>query len=225
MRHATTPSGSTPSLEPGLSVVDVPSHRSTALHEVAINAATERDGNTLWVDARNNAVAQLLRHPESRRRFMDINLARAFTAYQHHELIRTLPGQITERTSLIVAPCLTSLYQDDDVPSPEDMQYMRASAAILAEIADTFDLPVLVSCIQGAGKMRDVVGEYTSREIAVEETDMGYRFESDDFETLVYWHTGYWQTTIPYWVDLLGAVDEGCLVEAAVENGLFEATV
>jgi hypothetical protein len=37
---------------------------------------------------------------------------------------------------------------------------------------------------------------------------MGYRFEGDDVETTVYWQDGAWQTTIPYWVELVGAVDE-----------------
>jgi len=29
-----------------------------------------------------------------------------------------------------------------------------------------------------------------------------------DFETTVYWQDGYWQTTVPYWVELLGAVED-----------------
>lgn len=224
MRHDSIPSDGIPELDPGLNVIDVPTHQSSALHQVALNAAIGTEGETVWVDARNNAISQLLRHPGSRRHFADIRLARAFTAYQHHELIRTLPNELAPDTPLIVAPCITSLYQDDDVPAPEDVQYLRASVAILAEIAETFDIPVLVSCVHH-GEMRDIVGEYTDREISVEETDLGYRFESEDFETLVYWQQGYWQTTIPYWVDLLGAVDEARPVEAAVENGLIEATI
>jgi hypothetical protein len=30
----------------------------------------------------------------------------------------------------------------------------------------------------------------------------------DDFQTQVYWGSHYWQTTISYWVDLFGAVDD-----------------
>lgn len=116
MRHDSIPSDGIQELDPGLNVIDVPSHRSGAVHQVALNAAVGTEGETVWVDARNNAISQLLRHPGTRRHFADIRLARAFTAYQHHELIRTLPGELAPDTPLIVAPCITSLYQDDDVP-------------------------------------------------------------------------------------------------------------
>lgn len=218
------PAEGIPNLTPGVTVMDVPTHRSSALHQIAINTTQKTDGETIWVDARNTASSQLLIRPGRRRRFADIRLARAFTAYQHHELIRTLPSEVTADTTLVVAPCVTSLYQDDDVPSPEDDQYLRASMAILDALSESFDIPVLISCAH-EGELRDVVDEFASTEIEVEETSLGYRFTADEFETLVYWGRGYWQTTIPYWVDLLGVVDEARPVETAIENGLLEATI
>ena len=44
--------------------------------------------------------------------------------------------------------------------------------------------------------------------IECELTEHGYHFESDTFETLVYVQDGYWQTTILYWIQLLGMADE-----------------
>jgi hypothetical protein len=37
-----------------------------------------------------------------------------------------------------------------------------------------------------------------------ESTSQGLHYAAEDFETTVYVADGYWQTTIPYWVDLFG---------------------
>lgn len=71
------------------------------------------------------------------------------------------------------------------------------------------------------GQVRDVA----TQTITFEKTDLGYRFEADDFETMVYWGDGYFQTTISYWVELLGAVDDPEPAATAVDQGLIAGTV
>jgi hypothetical protein len=46
-----------------------------------------------------------------------------------------------------------------------------------------------------------------------EATDLGYRVVGEEFETTVYWDETGWQTTIPYWVELFGMVEEGVPAE------------
>ena len=127
---------------------------------------------------------------------------------QHHTLVRDLPAEATPRTALIVAPCVASLYEDDDLPAGEGRDLLRASLSILRELAATLDVPVLVSSSPETAASASVVADAADATIEATSTDQGVRYASDDFETLVYWNEGYWQTTIPYWVDLLGAVAE-----------------
>lgn len=59
-------------------------------------------------------------------------------------------------------------------------------------------------------------------EIECERTSLGYRFATDDFDTLGYWKHGWWQTTISYWVELFDAVEtEGEIIE--ITGGLVVA--
>lgn len=208
----------TPLLEPGMNVIDVPTPRSPALHQLTHETLTRTDDNNLlWVDARNTAITFRLHHPATSRRFIRGRIARAFTAYQHHELIRTLPHIATPSTPLIVAPCFTSLYHDDDIPEPEDAAYLRSSTAILAELGHTLNIPILVSCTH-MGPLREIIAEYATTSITVEPTTEGYRYETDEFTTLIYWHQDYWQTTIPYWVELFGAVTDESPVDQLVAH-------
>lgn len=197
-----------PSLDPGLIALERPSWRSTALHQLVVSHMLQEDGQTLWVDARNNASTYVLTDlVPSAHAVSNLRVARAFTAYQHHSLVGDLPKEFSRDTSLLVVPCVASLYEDDDVHDTEARALLEATLTTLSEIASVFEIPVLVTTEQN-DDLDGLVHEYTTDVIECELTDHGYHFETDDFETLIYVREGYWQTTIPYWVDLLGAVDE-----------------
>lgn len=197
-----------PRLDPGLVALERPSSRSTALHQLVVSHMCQTDGRILWVDARNNASTYVLSDlAPSTCAISNLRVARAFTAYQHHSLIGDLLAELSATTSLLVVPCVASLYEDDDVHDSEARGLLEATLTTLAEIASVFEIPVLVSTA-GSDDLDDLVVEYTTDTIACELTDHGYHYETDEFETLVYRNDGYWQTTIPYWVDRFGAVDE-----------------
>lgn len=211
-----------PELQPGVNLLWAPP-RSTALHQVALSGLHDFDGTARWIDARDTASTTVITDLATRRTACRLRIARSWTAYQHHELIRQLPRAIDQRTDLVIAPAVASLYEDDDVPSPEDEQYLSASLAILDEVSSAFDVSVLLSAAPD-GTFTNLVREVAAYEIEFEATSMGYRFEADDFETTVYWGAGFWQTTIPYWVELLGAVGEQSAV-TAYEAGLVDIEV
>jgi hypothetical protein len=213
-----------PRLQSGLTVLERPERRSPALHRLALAELGQRDGETFWIDARNEASTYALYDlAPSRTRLDGIRVARAFTAYQHHSLVRTVARQAASDTALVVAPCLTSLYRDDDLPDWEAADLFESSLAVLGELADVFDVPVLVTAESGSdGPSRDLLAEYADAEIECTRTDEGLRYASEDFETTVYLADGYWQTTIPYWVELFGAVVEDDPVIAAQSAGLVE---
>jgi hypothetical protein len=225
-----------PRLESGLTVLERPERRSTALHRLALAELGRRDGGAYWIDARNEASTYALYDlAPSRRRLDGIRVARAFTAYQHHSLVRAVARNASPDTALLVAPCLTSLYRDDDVPDREAADLLESSLTILGELADVLDVPVLVATERGgvadagastAGDDLDaLLADYADAEIECTRTSAGLKYASDDFEMTVYLSDGYWQTTIPYWVELFGAVVEDDPAVAARAAGLADLGV
>ena len=222
MPHPITSMDAVPDLDVGINLLETPAHRTTALHQIALSHLREADGPAVWIDARGNSATYLLEN-EFRPR-PKLQIARAFTAYQHYELVRTLPGDLPRNASLIVLPCLPSLYDDEDVPDWEGERYLESALCILTELSKLTDIPILASCVEG-GALLDLPRRAASQTITFEKTDLGYRFEADDFETTVYWGDGYFQTTITYWVELLGAVDDATPAQTIVDEGLIAGTV
>lgn len=223
--HASTaePPQPLPRLDAGVTLLTRPSHRSVSLHRIVVNELRQRDGTTLWVDARNNASTHTLYDFAPSSRTLDgVRIARAFTAYQHHSLVSELVERATGRTAMIVAPCVASLYEDDDVPDREGHDLLSASLMIMRELGSALDIPVLVSSEPATAGSTALVHEYADATIDVTETQHGCKYTADGFETRVYWHAGYWQTTIPYWVELLGAVETGAFVPSPA-TGVPEA--
>ena len=194
-----------PSLDAGLTHLDSPGPRSTALHRLVVGELRERDGRVYWLDARNVAATYALYELAPHRRALDgVRVARAFTAYQHHTLARRLVSAVDGRTAMVVAPNVASLYRDDDVPEYERADLYAATATLLGEVGDAYDVPVLVTTdASGAGLPPAVANDAT--QLACDRTRMGLRYAGEAFETQVYVEDGFWQTTIPYWVELFGA--------------------
>ncbi|WP_440766108.1 hypothetical protein [Natronorubrum sp. DTA7] len=234
--------------EPGLTLLEVPSAGSTALHRLVgdrlAESATEGDSGmnatAYWIDARNTAATQVLYDcVPSDRALEPLQVARAFTAYQHHSLVRRVTQRAGPETALIVAPNVASLYHDADLPEWEREDLLAASLETLAELGRVLSCPVLAT---SADENRaGTVAEYAEAVIECVRTREGIRLErssdecaeptDDDGETepviddtAGYWHGTHWQTTIPYWVDLYGAVAEGQSVVEAHDRGLLEVT-
>jgi hypothetical protein len=129
-----------------------------------------------------------------------VRVARAFTAYQHYELVRALPGTVPRRTALVVAPNVGSLYAEDDVPDDEANLLLAATLELLGAVGRAVDAPVLVT----ATERRERVRAAADRTLTADRTRAGLRLDGESFRTDVYWDDWGFQTTIPYWVDLLG---------------------
>jgi hypothetical protein len=193
-----------PALDAGVTHLDSPGPRSTALHRLVVDALRERDGPVYWLDARNVATTHALYELAPHRRALDgVRVARAFTAYQHHTLARRLVRAVDGRTALLVAPNVASLYRDDDVPEYEREDLYAAALAMLAEVGQTHGIPVLVTTDASGAALPPAVAD-DATQLSCERTRMGLRYAGEEFETRVYVEDGFWQTTIPYWVDLFG---------------------
>ncbi|MDG5775949.1 hypothetical protein VB773_14170 [Haloarculaceae archaeon H-GB2-1] len=178
------------------------------MHRLVLNHILNAEGVTYWLDAGNTASTYALYDlAPSRRALRNVKVARAFTAYQHHELVRMTVSEASPRTSFLVAPNVGTLYRDGDLMTVEREGLFESSVTILAELAEVLDVPVLVTAC-GDNRETELVAELAETEIDVERTKYGPRYESEDFETTVYWMNGWFQTTIPYWVDLFGVAPE-----------------
>ena len=213
-----------PTLDPGLTRLR--SDDASALYRLVVDALARREGDALWVDARNRADSYALYEAAGDRLapLDDLRVARAFTAYQHHTLVRRAVAAATPETDLVVVPCVDSLYRDDDVPDGQARAMLRSTLAMLSGLAAARDLAVLVTCggaprRPGAAdsaaatttdddgdRLAGLVADAVDREVRAESTRFGLRFDAPGFESRGYAELGGWQTTIPYWVDCFGSV-------------------
>lgn len=186
-----------PTLEPGLTCL-VTDDAPAALYRLLGRHLEARSGPAYWVDARNAAAPPTLRRHAGERACRSLRVARAFTGYQHHELVRALPGRVRPTAALVVAPHVDALYAEDD---HETDPLLDATLALLGELADALSVPVLVTADRYGERVRGAA----DRTLSAAGTDAGLRVEGPSFRTDVYWDGRGFQTTIPYWVDLLGA--------------------
>lgn len=218
-----------PSLTPELVSLDPPAtDRSRAVHELAATAlAPGREA--YWIDARNTvSVATLTTLAPSERTLAGLRVARAFTAHQHHTLVRRVVREASPETAVVVVPRIASLYADDDCPSPNDRTYLRASLSLLCDLARAAEFPVLVT--PGIGDdtgLATLVEDYAERTIDCTRVGPGYRYDAPDVESQWYRVDGGWQTTIPYWIDRLGVAGRSGLWPTTPEpfEGAMSPTV
>jgi hypothetical protein len=198
-----------PTLEPGL-VVLRDDGAPAALYRLVGRHLAEDRGPAYWIDAGNRAAPAAIDRHASAAAWRSLRVARAFTGYQHYELVRSLPGQIRPNVSLVVAPNLAAPYADDDVPDYEADAMAAATLALLSEVAGTFGVPVLVTA--SADPYAADVRSAADRQLEADRTDAGLSIAGESFRSDVYWHDWGFQTTIPYWTELLGTA-EGPAVE------------
>lgn len=211
----------TPSLDAGLTYVEQPDRG--AIQRLVLGSETE--GETLWVDAGGAASTYgLTALAPNRRALRGIRVARAFTAHQHHQLVRDCVAEASGRTGLVVAPNVAALYERADASAAEIDRLFEASLGLLADLASALDVPALVSAPHAGEERRAAVRERASDEIECRKTDLGYAFATDEFRTTGYWGHGWWQTTIPYWVELFGAVGTNPAATDALESTAAEVT-
>jgi len=190
-----------PTLEEGVTLLEA-EDAPAALYRLVGRHLAEADGPAYWLDARNAAVPGAIREHAPRRGARSIRVARAFTGYQHYELARELPARIDPGAALVVAPNVGALYAEDDVPEYEADAMVETTLALLGGVADTANAPVLATAPDPTYAER--VAAAADRTLHAEGTRAGLRVEGPDVATDVYWHDWGFQTTIPYWVDLLG---------------------
>jgi len=222
-----------PSLDDGTTLLDVDGSRGVpVLQSLVLDHLLLHEGPAFWIDANGHATTTTLAQIAPSQRLLNrIHVARGFTAYQHYGAVcdltaavnqsiqqsttdtetpgRQRPGRDDDSSpytpSLIVAPAVDAQYRAADTLREEYTETLQArTLAQLATYAEGYDVPVLVTR-STADEFTAPVATAADHHLKCEQTRMGPRFVSDEFETLVYPvdDGAYYQTTFAYWRQLL----------------------
>lgn len=82
-------------------------------------------------------------------------MARAFTAFQHHSLVRKI-ARSTADSALVVGLYAAFLYRDDGVPDREADDPLEASLTVSAELADVFDFQCWPPRVRDSPRTRSI---------------------------------------------------------------------
>jgi hypothetical protein len=191
----------------------------TALDTLALDTALDAGGDVVWIDSQGYAATHTLARVAPSERALDrVQIARAFTTYQHHTLVsqvgrwfrdeatRPFDGPEIDRPAVVVAPALDSLYRAGEESGARSKRLFTRSVALLQSLARDHDVPVLTTRAATDGFSEPLPTASTA--ITVEPTQFGPRFESEalEFETLAYPDkNGTIQTTLAFWREVLRA--------------------
>ena len=206
---------SLPSLEPGITLVETDDRATGALASLVLDHAMLDDGPVWWVDSNGHAqTGRLARLAPSGRTLARINVARAFTPYQHSSLIQRLIERADGGASLAVCPALDGQYRSGDTPRGAPRRMVASAVERLRDLATTHDLAVLVTC-EMADALSGPIVDAADRTLRCERTRFGPRFVGEETETLVYEDATGVQTTLAFWERVLtrrrSALERGTL--------------
>lgn len=196
-----------PSLDPGLHLVDVDERATGTVQSLAVDHVLTGPSATdaVWVDSNGVATTTSLARLVPGRRFLErIHVARAFTPYQHHSLVSTLPEVVSDDTSIVVVPELEFHYRSPDVRFGVARDLVTAGVETLRGLAHDRGVPILTTREATTPLSRPLV-EAADSVLECELTRFGPRFVGGGFETLVYPVEGGFQTTLSYWAAVLSA--------------------
>ncbi|WP_458189100.1 hypothetical protein [Haladaptatus sp. NG-WS-4] len=195
-----------PTLESGVTLLETDERATGALQSLVFDHLLVEGGSAVWVDAHGHGTTRPLTKIALSMRVLErFRIARAFTAWQHQSLCRDTATELTDDTAVVVFPAFDWFYRSDDLPRDEGERMLSAGLDIVGEIADTFDVPVLLTR-HAADSLTAPVRERADDVLRCEQTVFGPRFTGDEYETLVYpLENGLVQTTLAFWTRVLTA--------------------
>ncbi|MFB6130357.1 MAG: hypothetical protein ABEJ28_06005 [Salinigranum sp.] len=217
-----------PTLSPGVTLLDVDDGATGALHSLVLDHLLVSGRDAVWVDARGHAATRTLARLAPGGRLLErVRVARGFTPYQHHSLLRALPAQVDAEAGsdaeagrpdtgagLVVVPAADWRYREGDLRRGPAERLVADGADRIAALAADRDVPVLLT-LTAADPLSRPFAEAADRRLACELTAFGPRFTGSNFETLVYPGEGYVQTTLAYWRRALARRHPGASTDRA----------
>ncbi|WP_336328806.1 hypothetical protein [Halovenus sp. HT40] len=194
-----------PDLNTGITLLTKDDDSESALHALAVDHILLSGGTAVWIDPGTHAqTAPLTELAPSDQILSRIRVARGFTPFQHLDLLRSLPGLLTDETSLIVVPQLDQYYRDVSLYADEGKEMLLSGLASVATAARNHNVAVLVTRTS-CDSFSEPIATAADHHLTCERTPFGPRFQTPDDETLAYSVDGgrWMQTTLSFWVDIL----------------------
>lgn len=185
-----------PTLQPGINLLSAP-RRKGALQSLVLNQLILKDEDAYWIDSHDNARTDVMASIAPTMRFLDrIMVARSFTPFQHYATVEKLRDKIENDTSVVVLSEVDWLYHEGDTLQGEARELLQEVLERVRLVGREVPVVLTLNRVSGLGEL---VRGYVDEIIECRVTDMGPRFVSTDFETLVYRNPGYVQTTLALW--------------------------
>jgi len=198
-----------PDLSPGVTLLEAEdTDIRPPLHALTIDqtllAGASGESTATWVDTGHYAQTTSLQDLAPSPRVLDrIHIARGFTAFQHHALVREAIDRLDATSVALVVPAVDAPYRRSDLADEEARNMLLRVLAHLARVARQYNIPVLVTR-RGEDALGGAVDELAGDTLTYRQTRCGPRFEGSDHETLVYdVGDGWVQTTLAYWQQVL----------------------
>ncbi|WP_435362342.1 hypothetical protein [Haloarchaeobius sp. DFWS5] len=193
-----------PTLDPGVTLLDADERVTGALQSLVLDHVLLESGAATWIDANAYSTTKPMARLAPSIRVLDrIDVARAFTPWQHQSLLFDLPDMLRDETTLIVLPAFDAFYRSEDLRRGEGNEMLDTALDIVEEAAATYEVPILLTRERVDGfsqPIRDLADDV----VQCERTQFGPRFSGDEFETLVYpLQNGDLQTTLAFWERVL----------------------
>ncbi len=198
-----------PPVESGVTVLETDERVTGALLSLVLDQLLTDGGSAVWVDAHGHGTTQPLAQIAPSMRILDrIHIARAFTAWQHQSLLQSLAAEISDDTAVVVLPAVDRFYRSDDLARGDGERMLSAGVELVADIAATLDVPVLLTR-HATDSFTEPVRDVADDVVRCEQTQFGPRFTGEEYETLVYpLGDGTVQTTLAFWKRILATRHE-----------------
>ncbi len=187
-----------PKLKKGINLLKTGGYTET-IQALVINNLIISEEEALWIDTGNQCSTYMMSHLTPADDILEnIKVARAFTPYQHHELVRNLSKAISSDTNLLVLPLLDHLYHKKISDEKERSKMLRDMVSYIKEITIKEELTTVITAEKTL-----LISDVVDQEIECKRTRHGIMFSTDCFTTISYTGPGYIQTTLKLWEILL----------------------
>lgn len=199
-----------PQLTDGVILVEVDKQAITPIQALVLDHLLLTETTARWIDVFDHIQTQSLSRLAPSERILDrIQVARAFTPFQHFALVGDLATEIasTGETPVVIAPALDGLYRDHDgnLSAQQASTLLVRAVAKLAGVARRHDVTVVLTQTRD-DEFSAPIARAADTVIEITDTQYGPRFTSEEFETLVYpVGNGMMQTTLAFWQHVLEA--------------------
>ena len=193
-----------PTLGDGVTLLETTDGATEALQSLVLDEVLLGNGPATWVDTHGRGTTRpLARIAPSMRVLERIDIARAFTPWQHLGLLRDIGDAASEATGLVVLPAFDGFYRSDDVSDAAGERLLAEGVSLVADLVDERDLSVLLTRVR-EDELSAPLARLADEVVECERTRFGPRFVGDEFETLVYdVGSGVVQTTLAFWARVL----------------------